>query len=70
MPKTKQNNSDIDIGLDILTRHALPEQTLTLEDIAEVCSCHRNTIWKIEKMAIKKFKLLAERRFGAEFLLG
>lgn len=46
----------IDIGLEILCRLARPGETLSQQQIADVCDCSRSMIKEIENKALKKVK--------------
>ncbi|MFS1703780.1 sigma factor-like helix-turn-helix DNA-binding protein [Alteromonas sp. AMM-1] len=61
-------NPDIDIGLAALCKYAEYGQTLTHQEIADVCGCTRSFIYKIEQKALRKFRHLAAKRFLYEFL--
>jgi len=55
-------NPNIDVGLAVLCATASADETLTSKDIADVCECSRNAIWKIEKRALRKAKEIAIAR--------
>lgn len=46
----------IDVGLAVLSQVNRSGQQMTLEDIAEVCGCHRSRIEQIEKQALRKLR--------------
>lgn len=48
---------NIDIGLSVLCCVAQPGETLSDRDIAEVCDCARNSIYRIEKIALEKLRI-------------
>ena len=52
----KNNKSSIDEGLAWLTKHNVPRQPLTLEQIAEACQCSKNRIAQIEHLALRKLR--------------
>ena len=49
-------DSDIDIGLAALVEIAEPGQTLSDNEIAEVCGVHRRKINEIGRRAIEKIR--------------
>lgn len=51
-----QKKATIEIGLHALVTHAKRGQTLTADDIAEVCGCTRNNIYMIEQKALAKLR--------------
>ncbi len=61
-------NINIDIGLSVLCAVSRRDETLSLDDIAEVCSCSRNAIFEIEKRAMQKLKIKFNRFNRDDFL--
>lgn len=56
---------EIDVGLYFLSVNAAPDQTFTLQAIADVCGVSRERISQIEKEALVKIKrAFEERGFG------
>jgi hypothetical protein len=49
-------NTNIDLGLSALVDNALPGETLSWADIADVCDCTRNYIFELEKNALAKLR--------------
>jgi len=49
-------NINIDIGLAVLCVLQQPGDTLTHQDIADVCECNLNSIHQIEQRALKKLR--------------
>lgn len=49
-------NINIDIGLSVLCAVSQRGDVLTIDDIADVCECSRNSIILLEKKALKKLK--------------
>lgn len=47
-------NPNIDLGLSVLCAMSIPGDSLTQSEIAHVCDCSRDAIYKIEKRALKK----------------
>ena len=47
---------EIDIALTALCLHSQPGQTLSCEDIAEVCGCATNNIYEVQKRAMDKLR--------------
>lgn len=47
---------NIDIGLAVLCALAKPGQTMTQEDIAEVCGCPRSRIDYLQRKAMRNLK--------------
>ncbi len=66
MPQTLR--TDIDIGLHVLCILADDDQTLSAEDIAEVCGCSNYTIYKIQADALRKARVRALRVGLNDFL--
>lgn len=48
--------NEIDLALAVLSAVALSGQTLTQSEIADVCGCDRQTIFRIEKRALKNLR--------------
>jgi Sigma-70, region 4 len=48
--------TQIDLGLALLSVLTKPGATLTQEDIAAWCDCHRGRIWQIERDALRKLR--------------
>ena len=61
-------NPDIDIGLAALCQYAEYGQTLTQQEIAEVCGCTRSFIYQLEHKALRKLRKLAATSCLHEFL--
>ncbi|WP_299072828.1 hypothetical protein [uncultured Paraglaciecola sp.] len=57
---THLQNPNIDVGLGVLCAISASEQTLSCADIAEVCSCSRSAISRIENRALRKAKQKAK----------
>lgn len=64
---TTRKNINIDLGLSALCDNAKYGQTLTCQEIADVCQCNRTYITCLQKNAIKKLK---RKRFLKDFLEG
>lgn len=54
-----EKSSGIDLGLAVISAITPPGHQWTLQDIAEVCGCHKNNIYLIERKALQKLR----RRF-------
>lgn len=63
--KTLIRRPSIDIGLTALCKLAKPEQTLSQEDIAEVCQCTAAAISRIERRAKAKIAEAIITKYGA-----
>ena len=46
--------TNIELGLSVLCAIAEQGESLTQQEIADVCDCSRATIWTIEKRALRK----------------
>lgn len=55
------HKNDVDLGLELLCMYQKIGQTLTLQDIADVCGVTYMCISKIEKRALKKIGGLIHR---------
>lgn len=58
----------IDLGLSVLCTVTPEGQTMTQNDIAEVCNCSRTLIYTIEKQALRKFRERALKAGLDEFV--
>jgi len=62
-----QTTINIELGLAALCKHAKYGQTLTQQEIADVCGCTRGGIFMLEKQAMNKLKKKAHRYAIAEY---
>lgn len=54
--KSQNKNSAIDLGLAVLCVVLEPGETMPLADVADVCSCSKDSIYQIERRVIKKVR--------------
>jgi len=65
-PRRKRKQS-IDIGLDVIAFHMKLGETLTLDDIAEICECSPSNIERIERKALRKIRKYIMENYGLNF---
>jgi len=53
-----KKKTNIDLGLAVLCVHASPGQTMSPQDIAEVCECTSKVINQIQYDALRKVRKL------------
>ncbi len=60
--RTWGQRESIDLGLEVMALTLVPGQKLELREIAAFCDCSHQAISHIEKQALLKMRMEAERR--------